>query len=95
MPKPTWGTTKILNISSVDEARLFDTRQADREWLNPINMNELRNAVNKHSDTVMFDGVVYAIQYREKGIFLKRADGKFTPCGEVSYESVKNFRFEL
>jgi hypothetical protein len=91
--KATWGQGVPTTIS-IEEVRLRALKQADRDWLNPISMNELKEAVALKSTTVGLNGVLYEIKYRETDVFLRRCDGSFAPCGCVSYDSLKYFKFE-
>lgn len=91
--KPSWGMGVPL-VMSMEEARNIASRQKDRDWLNPISMNELKKAVAEKSATVYLSGITYDIQYRESDVFLRRSDGQFAPCGCVSYHSLEHYRFE-
>lgn len=91
--QPKWGSGAPTTMS-LTEALYRTSRLADRDWLNPIAMQELQTALKEKSATVTFDGIVFNIKYYDDFVFLQPSEGRFTPCGSVSYETIRNFRFE-
>jgi hypothetical protein len=99
--------TQVGPISSRDEAEAFDSHvSTSRDWLNPISMDRLQQAVKKKADTVVLaDGNQYIIKYGYRktypvsketvdSIHLHREDGTIVPRGYIDIKRIMNFRFE-
>lgn len=95
-----------MNIphSTVQEASVFDSRP-DRDWLNPISMSRIKDAVSENKRKVILNGVEFAITYGHTFTYkttgevvecvkLKRTDGDFVPFGYIALHTIEKFRFD-
>lgn len=95
-----------MNISHVTEkeASVFDSRP-DRDWLNPISLSKLKDAVAQKAKKVVLNGVEFTITYGHTFTYkttgevvecvkLKRTDGQFVPFGYISMHTIGKFRFD-
>lgn len=89
---------------SKKEASVFDSRP-DRDWLNPISMSRLKDAVSEKAKKVVLNGVEFAITYGHTFTYkttgevvecvkLKRTDGGFVPFGYIALYNLDKFRFD-
>lgn len=89
---------------SKKEASVFDSRP-DRDWLNPISMSRLKDAVGQRAKKVVLNGVEFGITYGHTFTYklsgevvecvkLKRTDGDFVPFGYVSMHTIDKFQFD-
>ena len=70
----------------------FDT-SIDKEWLNPLNVLELIEAVRNRDSQVTLTGRAFDITYHESKCFVQ-VTGNYTPCGWFSYEELERYEFE-
>jgi hypothetical protein len=95
-----------VNIPHVTqkEASVFDSRP-DRDWLNPISMSRLKDAVGSKAKKVVLNGVEFAITYGHTFTYkttgevvecvkLQRTDGDFVPFGYIAMQTIEKFRFD-
>lgn len=66
----------------------------DRDWLNPIAMSKLADAVDRRDSIIDLNGILYTLRYEERSVHLRRVDGQFVPMGSVSYDTLRGFQFE-
>jgi hypothetical protein len=85
------------------EAAIFDMNP-DRDWLNPISMQILKEAVARKDERVFLNGHEFFIEYgryldmpvsgeHRELVRLKRTDGEIVPFGDVSVKKLQNFEF--
>jgi hypothetical protein len=95
---PPFGTMSKTDAVEFDEHK-------DGDWLNPIAMSYLKDAVEKRASTVVLRGDRFNITYGFKrtypasnetveSIRLTPADGGFVPMGYVSMKKILEFDFE-
>lgn len=93
-PQTVVGSTKAQ-----DDLR----RQNKVDWINPISMSMLQKAVNRKAETVVMNGIEFAITYGiiielldgpRECVKLKRTDGAYVPIGYISVNRIKRFQFE-
>lgn len=80
---------------------IFDTSRKAKEWLDPIGMSQLQDAVLKNQDYAIIHGIKYNMTFghmffrgERECVMLKRADGDFVPFGYVSLDKILAFDFE-
>lgn len=89
------------------EAQIFDTSakpEKRKDWLDPIGMSQLQNAVQKKAKTAFIHGREYNLTYgiyqesplteRYEVVKVKRKDGVLAPFGYVSLSRILKFDFE-
>lgn len=99
--------TQVGPVSSKTEAQDFDaSKTTGRDWLNPISMDRLQQAVKKQADRVVLsDGNTYLITYGYRrtypvsketvdSIRLHREDGTYVPMGYITMKRIQSFKFE-
>ncbi len=76
---------------------------ADKQWLNPLAVLDLRNAVLQGSGNVNLNGKVFTIDYREAAVddhgvitgrVFVRVFGDYAPCGWFSIKELMDYEFE-
>lgn len=84
---------------------LIFAKQKEGDWLNPIAMRSLQEAVRGKRKTAWLNGVEYRITYgvtftypvvhdKVELIRLQRVDGGFVPYGCIKLSKILNFQFE-
>lgn len=58
----------------------------DNHWPNPLQLIELKDAVERRSTNVIIDDVHFTIRYDEKTFYVKPKNG-FVPSGHFDYET--------
>lgn len=80
-------------------------KDGERDWLNPLAMRMLQNAVKGNKKEVILNGTKYRITYGYRRTYpasketvdsvrLNRADGTFVPMGYIPIKKILNFKFE-
>jgi len=76
---------------------------ADKQWLNPLAVVDLRDAVLNHAYTVKLNGRIYTINYKEAAVddhgvitgrVFVRVMHNYAPCGWFSINELMNYEFE-
>lgn len=78
-------------MSSLDD---FDIAK-DNDWLSPVQILELRDAVSKRQSTVVLGGKVFAVTYHDDKakVFVKYVSD-FAPAGWFTYQQLEQYEFE-
>jgi hypothetical protein len=81
----------------------FQDFSIDKEWLNPLSMLELQDAVHKAKDTVVLNGRHFTIRYVDASVddhgimtgkVFVRIVGNYAPCGWFGIQDLLNYEFE-
>ena len=76
---------------------------ADKEWLNPLAVLDLQQAVNEQKQSVTLNGRDFTIRYHDVAIddhgimtgkVFVRVIGDYAPCGWFSINQLLNYEFE-
>jgi hypothetical protein len=67
----------------------------DKDWLSPLNVPVLANAVKNRQDNVTLTGRKFNITHHYYlGKVFVQVDGNYVPCGWFSYEELEHYEFE-
>lgn len=76
---------------------------ADKQWLNPLAVLDLQEAVHHERSTVILNGRQFTIRYENAsrddhgiltGRVFVRIVGNYAPCGWFSINELLNYQFE-
>jgi hypothetical protein len=67
----------------------------DKDWLSPLNVPVLAEAVANGEPTVTLTGRVFDINYHvDKGKVFVKVQGNYTPCGWFTFDQLSRYEFE-